>query len=64
MIRVAAEKHPGLRIHAGNAEDADVIARIAGPFDYIVISDTIGLIRRLPSAARAPAPLRPRPTGG
>ena len=44
MIRVARERHPDLEFHIGNAEDAAVLQRIAGPFDYIVISDTLGLI--------------------
>jgi len=44
MIRVAGEKHPELELHVGNAEDPSVLARITGPFDHIVISDTVGLI--------------------
>ena len=44
MIRVAREKHPGFELHVGNAEDAATLAKIEGPFDYIVVSDTVGLI--------------------
>ena len=44
MIRVAAAKHLSFEFHVGNAEDAEYLARITGPFDYIIISDTIGLI--------------------
>ena len=44
MIRVAREKHPAFEWHVGNAEDPTVLRRISGPFDYIVLSDTIGLI--------------------
>ncbi len=44
MIRVAREKHPEFEWHTGNAEDPTVLQRVVGSFDYIVISDTIGLI--------------------
>ena len=44
MIRVAREKHPAFEWHVGNAEEPAVLQRISGPFDYIVISDTIGLV--------------------
>ncbi len=44
MIRVAREKHPGFELHVANAEDPSALAKIEGPFDYIVVSDTVGLI--------------------
>ena len=44
MIRMAREKHPAFELHVGNAEDPAVLRGILGSFDYIVISDTIGLI--------------------
>lgn len=44
MISAAAKAFPQLSFKTGNAEDPDVIAALEGPFDYIVISDTIGLI--------------------
>lgn len=44
MTSAAAKEFPQLTFKAGNAEDPDVIAALEGPFDYIVISDTIGLI--------------------
>lgn len=44
MIRVARARHPHIEFHVGNAEDPATLARIQGPFDYIVVSDTIGLI--------------------
>jgi len=44
MIRVARAKHPDFEFHEANAEDPVALKRIAGPFDYVVISDTIGLI--------------------
>ncbi len=44
MVRIAREKHPDYEFHVANAEDAGAVQRLGGPFDYIVISDTIGLI--------------------
>ncbi len=44
MVRIAREKFPALEFHAGNAEDPAFLQRLAEPFDYIVVSDTIGLI--------------------
>ena len=44
MIAVAKARHPGLEFVAGDIEDNSVIAGLAGPFDVIVISDTIGNI--------------------
>lgn len=42
MIRLARERSPGFEFHVGDAEDPAVLAGIGGPFDYIVLSDTIG----------------------
>jgi SAM-dependent methyltransferase len=44
MIRVARSKHAEFELHELNAEDPAALKRISGPFDYIVLSDTIGLI--------------------
>lgn len=44
MIAVAKSNAPHLEFITGDAEDVDVLAKIDGPFDYIVLSDTIGLI--------------------
>ncbi len=44
MIFVAQAKHPDLEFHVGDCENADVLARLTGPFDYIVLSDTMGLL--------------------
>jgi hypothetical protein len=44
MIRIAREKYPRLEFLVGNAEDPATLRGISGPFDYIVISDTIGLL--------------------
>jgi ubiquinone/menaquinone biosynthesis C-methylase UbiE len=42
MIAIAREKHSQLEFHEGDVEDADVIAGLSGPFDVIILSDTIG----------------------
>ena len=44
MVRIAREKYPTYEFHVANAEEAGALQRVGGPFDYIVISDTIGLI--------------------
>lgn len=44
MIDVARNAAPDLEFHVCNAENPAELAQIEGPFDYIVISDTIGLI--------------------
>ncbi len=44
MIRQAKARHPGLEFIAGNAEDPADLARIAGTFDVILLSDTIGFL--------------------
>jgi SAM-dependent methyltransferase len=42
-IARAKELHPGLNFVLGDAEDPATLAGIEGPFDYIVIADTIGM---------------------
>jgi SAM-dependent methyltransferase len=42
-VATANELHPGLRFVPGDAEDPATLAAIEGPFDYIVIADTIGM---------------------
>ena len=42
-IAKANELHPGLRFVCGDVEDPDTLVSIEGPFDYIVIADTIGM---------------------
>lgn len=44
MVARARERHPTLEFHAGNAEDAAVLAAITGVFDVILLSDTIGVL--------------------
>jgi SAM-dependent methyltransferase len=44
MVNVAQKKYPHLNFLQGDLEDADFIASLEGPFDYIVLSDTIGFL--------------------
>jgi SAM-dependent methyltransferase len=42
MIRQAKRSYPNLEFRVGDAEDPDFIASLPGPFDVILIVDTIG----------------------
>jgi SAM-dependent methyltransferase len=42
-IARANERNPNLHFVLGDAEDPETLATIEGPFDYIVIADTIGM---------------------
>lgn len=42
MIAKARERHPELTFRLGDAEDLETINTIEGPFDFILILDTIG----------------------
>lgn len=42
MIDIARQNYPDLTFEVGDAEDPDTIANLDGPFDIIVVSDTIG----------------------
>jgi ubiquinone/menaquinone biosynthesis C-methylase UbiE len=44
MIEGARAKYPHLQFVEGDVEDKAVIERLPGPFDVIIISDTIGLL--------------------
>lgn len=44
MVAIARERHPTYTFEAGNAEDAATYDSIDAPFDYIVLSDTIGYL--------------------
>ena len=50
MIDRARSKHPDLSFCTGDAEDDKFLATIEGPFDYIVLSDTVGLLDDIESA--------------
>jgi SAM-dependent methyltransferase len=51
-IARANELHPGLTFVLGDAEDPATLASIEGPFDYIVIADTIGLFEDIDGTLR------------
>ena len=42
MIEIAQADYPDLEFHVGDVEDPAVLAGLDGPFDVIVLSDTIG----------------------
>jgi len=42
MIEIAREEHPEHEFILGDVEDPSVLASLSGPFDYIVLHDTIG----------------------
>jgi SAM-dependent methyltransferase len=42
MVEVARSLHPNLEFHVGDIEDNDFISSLSGPFDVIVLSDTLG----------------------
>jgi SAM-dependent methyltransferase len=44
MIRLAQARYPALEWHVGNAEDPAVLKRLSCPFDFVIVSDTIGLL--------------------
>lgn len=51
-IRRAKERHPNLQFHLGDSEDAKTLAQIEGPFDYVVIADTIGMFESIDETLR------------
>ena len=57
MIDMARTRHPALELVAGDVEDPALIASLEGPFDYIVMSDTIGLLDDLEKALAQLHPL-------
>jgi len=42
MVKVAQARYPDLEFRVGDVEDREFISSLPGPFDVIVISDTIG----------------------
>src|SRR5215218_4107807 len=51
-IARAATLHPGLKFVLGDVEDPATLAPIEGPFDYIVIADTIGMFEDIDATLR------------
>jgi len=44
MISAAQKKYPNLEFIQGDIEDKDFISSLQGPFDFIILSDTIGYL--------------------
>jgi ubiquinone/menaquinone biosynthesis C-methylase UbiE len=42
MLAIARQQHPHLEFRGGDVEDPGVLEQLEGPFDIIVVSDTIG----------------------
>src|SRR6266404_6532980 len=51
-IAKANALHPGLHFVFGDAEEPDTLASIEGPFDYIVLADTIGMFEDIDGTLR------------
>ncbi len=62
MIRVARANHPDLEFHVGDVEDPQILAALGGPFDVIVLSDTIGSLDDCEATLAALHPLCTRET--
>jgi ubiquinone/menaquinone biosynthesis C-methylase UbiE len=53
MVEEAQRRHPGLDFRVGDVEDENLLEDLDGPFDFIVISDTIGLFDDCDSVLRS-----------
>jgi SAM-dependent methyltransferase len=51
-IAAAKARHPGLHFILGDAEDPATLSTVEGPFDYIVIADTIGMFEDIDGTLR------------
>jgi len=51
-IAKAKERHPHLAFVLGDVEDPQTLERLEGPFDYIVIADTIAMFEDIDSTLR------------
>ena len=52
-IARAKAQHPELSFILGDIEEPDTLAAIEGPFDYIVIADTIGMFEDIDGTLRS-----------
>ncbi|HRD76659.1 MAG TPA: glycosyltransferase [Hyphomicrobiaceae bacterium] len=52
MIEEARRSHPNLEFMLADAENASEMAAIEGPFDFIILSDTIGTFEDIEEALR------------
>src|SRR4051794_34886395 len=51
-IATAIARHPDLNFILGDVEDAATLSGVEGPFDYIVIADTIGMFEDIDGTLR------------
>jgi ubiquinone/menaquinone biosynthesis C-methylase UbiE len=52
MVEQARRKHPDLEFHVGDVEDPGVLEQLDGPFDVILLSDTVGSLEDCQSTLR------------
>jgi SAM-dependent methyltransferase len=57
MIEIARQQFPDYRFVHGDVEDARVLGALDGPFDVIVLSETIGFLEDIETTLRALLPL-------
>ena len=57
MVAEASARHPELTFVAADIEDPDFVGSINGPFDYIVVSEAIGLLDDCEQTLRSLHPL-------
>jgi SAM-dependent methyltransferase len=62
MVEVGKGNHHQLHFVAGDAEDPDVLSGLDGPFDIIVLSDTIGTFEDIETTLASLHPLCTRDT--
>lgn len=62
MVREARKRHPEYTFHLGDVEDAAALEKLGGPFDVIVMSDTIGSLEDCETTLRNLHPLCTRET--
>lgn len=53
MVETARSRHPGMEFVVGDVEEAGTLESIDGPFDVIVLSDTIGYLDDCETTLRA-----------
>jgi SAM-dependent methyltransferase len=51
-LQQARERHPNLNFVLGDAEDPATFSDIKGPFDYVIIADTVGMFEDIDSTLR------------
>ena len=52
MLEVARAKHPELKFLAGDVEDPEFLATVKGKFDFVILSDTIGMLEDIEVALK------------